>query len=45
MELYSAQRLGYARHRMMLAQPRVIGYKKHPIMHIEWMQIDIDKNK
>ena len=45
MEVYSAQRVGYARYRNMLSQPRVIGYKKHPIMHVEWMFIDIDKNK
>ncbi len=45
MELYAAQRVGFARYRIMLAQPRVIGYKKHPIMHVEWLQIDLDKNK
>ncbi len=43
MELYSAQRLGYARYRNMLAQPRVIGFKKHPILHCEWMYVDIEK--
>jgi oligopeptide transport system substrate-binding protein len=45
MELYSAQRLGYARYRNMVAQPRVIGYKKHPILSAEWMYFDIEKNK
>ena len=45
MEVYSAQRLGYARYRNMLSQPRVIGFKKHPVMLTEWMFIDIDKNK
>lgn len=45
MELNAAQRVGFARYRIMLAQPRVIGYKKHPIMHVEWLQVDIDKNK
>jgi ABC-type transport system substrate-binding protein len=45
MEVYSAQRLGYARYRNMLAQPRVIGYKKHPILHCEWMYFDIEKRK
>lgn len=43
MELYSAQRMGYARYRDMLAQARVIGFKKHPILHCEWMYIDIEK--
>jgi len=45
MEFYSAQRIGFARYHNMLAQPRVIGYKKHPVMHVEWKYIDIDKNK
>ncbi len=45
MEIYSAQRLGYARYRNMLAQARVIGYKKHPIMHVEWLYLDIDQTK
>jgi len=45
MEVYSAQRIGFARYRNMLSQPRVIGYKKHPVMLTEWMYIDIDKNK
>ena len=45
MEVYSAQRLGYARYRNMLAQPRVIGFKKHPILHCEWMYFDIEKRQ
>lgn len=45
MEVYSPQRLGYARYRNMLAQARVIGYKKHPILNCEWMYFDIDKRK
>lgn len=45
MEVYSAQRLGFARYRNMLAQERVIGYRKHPVMRTEWLYIDIDKNK
>lgn len=43
MEVYSARRIGYARYRNMLAQPRVIGFKKHPILPAEWMHIDIEK--
>jgi ABC-type transport system substrate-binding protein len=43
MEVYSAQRLGYSRYRNMLAQPRVIGFKKHPILSCEWMYFDIEK--
>lgn len=45
MEVNAAQRVGFARYRNMLAQPRVLGYKKHPIMHVEWMYLDIDKSK
>jgi oligopeptide transport system substrate-binding protein len=45
MEIYSAQRMGYARYRNMVSQPRVIGYKKHPILHAEWMHFDIEKRK
>jgi oligopeptide transport system substrate-binding protein len=45
MERYSAQKIGYARYRNMLAQPRVLGYKKHPILHAEWLYIDIEKSK
>ncbi|CAN5818325.1 ABC transporter substrate-binding protein [soil metagenome] len=45
MEVNAAQRVGFARYRNMLAQPRVLGYKKHPILHIEWMYLDIDKSK
>jgi oligopeptide transport system substrate-binding protein len=45
MEIYTAQRVGFARYRNMLASPRVIGYKKHPILHSEWQFIDVEKTK
>ncbi|MCS6766460.1 MAG: ABC transporter substrate-binding protein [Candidatus Protistobacter heckmanni] len=45
LEAYATIRPVYARYRNMLAQPRVIGYKKHPILHSEWLFIDIDKQK
>ncbi|HEU4844473.1 MAG TPA: ABC transporter substrate-binding protein [Burkholderiaceae bacterium] len=35
--------MGYARYRNMLAQPAVLGYKKHPILHQEWPYIDLDR--
>lgn len=41
LEVTSASRLGYARYRNMLAQPNVLGYKKHPILKQEWQYIDI----
>jgi ABC-type transport system substrate-binding protein len=43
LEVYAPQRLGYSRYRNMLAQARVIGYKKHPILSAEWMYFDIEK--
>ncbi len=45
MEFNAAQKIGYARYRNMLAQPRVIGFKKHPILHAEWMHFDIEPRK
>ena len=35
-------RLGVAPYRNMLAQPRVIGYKAHPVLLGEWIYVDID---
>jgi hypothetical protein len=29
----------------MLVQPRVLGYKKHPILHAEWQYIDVAPEK
>jgi len=44
-EVYAPTIIGYARYRNMLAQPHVIGYKKHPIMHSEWIYIDVGQRK
>ncbi len=40
-EANGAALIGYARYRNMLAQPNVLGYKKHPILHQEWAYIDL----
>ena len=45
LEVNAGLRIGYARYRNMVSQPRVIGFKKHPIYHTEWLYIDIDKSK
>ncbi len=45
LEVYMPYRMGYARYRNMLSQPRVMGYKKHPVVHGEWEFMDIDKSK
>jgi oligopeptide transport system substrate-binding protein len=42
LEVTGGALMAYARYRNMLAQPWVIGYKKHPILHQEWQYIDID---
>jgi oligopeptide transport system substrate-binding protein len=41
LEVYAPMRVGYARYRNMLAQPRVIGFKKHPVLPAEFMYFDI----
>lgn len=41
-EYYAPWRLGLARVRNMLLQPRVRGYQKHPVLHAEWLYMDID---
>ncbi len=43
LEFYAPVRIGYARYRNMLAQPKVIGFKKHPILHCEWLYFDLKK--
>ncbi|MBC7861008.1 MAG: ABC transporter substrate-binding protein [Burkholderiaceae bacterium] len=37
--------MAYARYRNMMAQPSVLGFKKHPILTQEWAYIDIDRAK
>ena len=44
-ENYAPWRLDISRYRNMLVQPRVLGYKKHPILHAEWQYIDVDTGK
>jgi oligopeptide transport system substrate-binding protein len=45
MEVNGAMLIGYARYRNMIAQPKVIGFKKHPILHCEWLYFDLAKPK
>ena len=44
-ETYAPWRLDISRYRNMLVQPRVLGYKKHPILHQEWAYIDVAAEK
>lgn len=41
MEVNTTAQVSYGRYRHILSQPRVIGYKKHPILTSEWMYFDI----
>ena len=45
LEFYVPHHISYARYRNMLAQPHVIGFKKHPILHCEWLYFDLAKEK
>ncbi|HEV8500399.1 MAG TPA: ABC transporter substrate-binding protein [Casimicrobiaceae bacterium] len=40
-EVYATWRLSISRYRNQLVQPRVMGYKKHPILHAEWQYLDV----
>jgi ABC-type transport system substrate-binding protein len=44
-ETYAPWRLDISRYRNMLVQARVLGYKKHPILHSEWQYIDVAPEK
>lgn len=45
LEFYSPVQFMSTRYRTVVAQPRVLGYKKHPILPAEWMYIDIQDKK
>jgi oligopeptide transport system substrate-binding protein len=42
MEADTAWILSDSRYRNALQQARVIGYRKHPVLHTEWMYIDLE---
>jgi ABC-type transport system substrate-binding protein len=44
-EAYAPWRLDISRYRNMLAQPWVLGFRKHPILHAEWQYIDVAPRK
>ncbi|MBI3375145.1 MAG: ABC transporter substrate-binding protein [Betaproteobacteria bacterium] len=41
-EVHTVWILGDSRYRNVLLQPRVAGYKKHPVLFSEWLYIDLD---
>ena len=40
-EVVRAVAARHGAYRNMLVQPRVLGYKKHPILHAEWEYVDV----
>ena len=43
MEIDSVWIMGDSRYRNVLLQPYVVGYRKHPVLHTEWLYIDLDR--
>ena len=41
-EAYAPWRLTVSRYRNQLVQPRVQGYRKHPILHAHWHYLDVE---
>jgi len=41
MEVHTVWILEDSRYRNVLLQPYVVGYKRHPVMHAEWMYMDL----
>jgi oligopeptide transport system substrate-binding protein len=42
MEVHTVWIMGDSRYRNMLLQPYVVGYRKHPVLHAEWLYLDLD---
>jgi ABC-type transport system substrate-binding protein len=45
MEADTAWILHVTRRRTQLIRPWIIGYKKHPILHAEWLYMDVDRTQ
>jgi ABC-type transport system substrate-binding protein len=45
METHTVWLLADSRYRNVLLQPRVKGFTKHPVMHAEWLYIDLELSK
>jgi oligopeptide transport system substrate-binding protein len=45
MEVHTVWILADSRYRNVLLHPHVIGFKKHPVLHAEWLYIDIDTSR
>lgn len=44
-EAYAPWRLLVSRYRNQLVQPRVQGYRKHPILHAQWQYLDVGQGR
>ncbi|MGZ5154547.1 MAG: ABC transporter substrate-binding protein, partial [Burkholderiales bacterium] len=42
MEVHTVWIMGDSRYRNVLLQPHVVGFKKHPVFHTEWLYMDLD---
>lgn len=42
MEVHTVWILADSRYRNVLLQPRVVGYKRHPVLHVEWPYLDLE---
>lgn len=42
MEMHTVWILADSRYRNVLLQPHVAGYRKHPVLHAEWLYLDLD---
>jgi ABC-type transport system substrate-binding protein len=45
MEVHTVWILADSRYRNVLLHPHVIGFKKHPVLHAEWLYIDLDTGR
>jgi oligopeptide transport system substrate-binding protein len=41
-EVHTVWIMGDSRYRNVLLHPQVVGYKKHPVLHAEWIYMDLD---
>jgi len=45
MEVDTVWILADSRYRNVLLQPYVVGFKKHPVLHAEWVYLDLDQRR
>jgi ABC-type transport system substrate-binding protein len=41
-EVHTVWILADSRYRNVLLQPNVVGYKRHPVLHVEWLYLDLE---